>query len=153
FGFLLASAIYMGWSDPRLGLPEAMRSPLHAVYVAVSSFGLFGIFVFTQRVFRPASGAARGAVIAAGVAMALAWAVYGAAEGFRVGVIKGPAYWRGFAVREAAIVWMAIESFLYWAQAKRRMQVGLAEPILVNRFLLWGIWAVAVSLMQLSDPA
>jgi hypothetical protein len=152
-GFLLAAVIYMGWSNPDLALPDSLRSALHGVYVASASFGLYGIFVFTQRVFRPASAVARRAVVAAGLAMVLAWIAYGVTDGFHVGVINGPAYWVGFAVREMAIVWMAVESYLYWAQLRRRMRVGLAEPILVNRFLLWGVWATAVSLMQLSDPA
>ena len=150
--FILATAIYLGWSNPAFALPGSLRSALHGVYVAASSFGLFGIFVFTQRVFRPESGVARRAVVAAGITMLLAWIAYGWMEGFRVGVINGPAYWVGFAVRQAAIVWMAVESYLYWAQLRRRMHVGLAEPILVNRFLLWGVWATTVSLMQLSDP-
>jgi hypothetical protein len=151
-GFVLATVIYMGWSSPSLALPDTLRSVLHGIYVAASSFGLYGIFVFTQQVFRPTSVAARRAVLAAGITMVLAWIAYGVTEGFRVGVINGPAYWVGYAVRQAAIVWMAVESFLYWAQLRRRIDVGLAEPILVNRFLLWGVWAVAVSLMQLSDP-
>jgi hypothetical protein len=151
-GFVLATAIYLGWSDPKLALPETVRSVLHAIYVATSSFGLYGVFVFTQRVFRPASAVAARAVIAAGAALVIAWVGYGVTERFHVGVINGAWYWVGFAVRQVGIVWMAVEALLYWAQLRRRMQVGLAEPILVNRFLLWGIWAVTVSMMQLSDP-
>ena len=152
-GFLLASAIYLGWSDDRLALPEPWRAPLHGLYIAVASFGLFGIAVFTQRVFRPRSALARRAVTATGLLLAFAWIAFGVTEGFAVGIVNGWAYWLGFAVREAAIVWLAVESLRYWGRVRRRLAVGLADPILVNRFLLWGIWAATVSVMQMTDPA
>jgi hypothetical protein len=152
-GFLLASAIYLGWSDARLALPEPWRAPLHGLYIAASSFGLYGIAVFTQRVFRPTSALARHAVTAAGIVLVFAWVAFGLTEGFAVAIVNGWAYWLGFAVRELAIVWLAIESLQYWTQVRRRLHVGLADPIVVNRFLLWGIWAIAVSIMQMTDPA
>ena len=86
------------------------------------------------------------------LALALAWIANGWADGFPVGVVNGPAYWIGFALRQAAITWLAVESFLYWSQGRRRLAMGLADPVVVNRFLLWGVFAATVSLMQLSDP-
>ena len=35
---------------------------------------------------------------------------------------------------------------------RRRLRLGLADPVLTNRFLLWGVWAGAVFLMGQADP-
>ena len=42
-------------------------------------------------------------------------------------------------------VWTAIESFRYRAMLRRRVALGLAEPGLANRFLLWGLAGVFAS--------
>ena len=73
-------------------------------------------------------------------------------EGFQVQIVNAWPYWINVAVRESALVWLTVESFLYWSQLRRRAKVGLADPLLVNRFLLWGVWAGTMSAMQLSDP-
>ena len=44
-----------------------------------------------------------------------------------------------------AFGWPAAESLAYHAKLRRRRALGLADPIVVNRFLLWGI-ACATSL-------
>jgi hypothetical protein len=75
-----------------------------------------------------------------------------AAPGFAVRVLNGPAYWIGFAVRIAALVWMAVEAFRYRGLLRRRVALGLAEPLVANRFLLWGLWALCAVAMGLSDP-
>jgi hypothetical protein len=39
-------------------------------------------------------------------------------------------------------VWTGLESFSYWSRMRKRMGLGLADPIVTNRFLLWGLVAV-----------
>jgi hypothetical protein len=151
-GSLLSSTVYMSWADPALALPAGLRRSLHALHLVASAIGLLGVCIFTQRVFRPGSRGARRAVIAAGVLSALSLVGVGLAEGFEVRVVNAPPYWVGFAVREAALVWMAVESFLYFGQLRRRQRLGLVDPLLANRFLLFGLWAGAMSVLMLSDP-
>jgi hypothetical protein len=67
-------------------------------------------------------------------------------------VLNGPAYWIGFLARQAGLVWMAVEAFRYRGLLKRRLRLGLADPLVANRFLLWGVWASIVALMGASDP-
>ena len=43
------------------------------------------------------------------------------------------------------------KSLRYWAAARRRMRLGLADPLVTNRFLLLGLWAVAWAAMGFSD--
>src|SRR5262245_16279983 len=72
-GTVLSSAVYMSWADPRLALPDGPRSVLHAMTLAFSSFGLFGILHFTQLVFRPQSARARRAVVIGSVVLVLSF--------------------------------------------------------------------------------
>lgn len=152
FGSVLAGVIYSRWGDPSLALPRALEAPLHGVYLAAISFGHVFVYIFTQRVFYPASTLVRRAVAAAAIALALAWLAFGFTAGFAVAVINGPSYWIGAAVRLLATVWLAVESFRHATRLRRRISFGLADPILANRFLLWGVWAAAVSIAQLPDP-
>lgn len=151
-GTLLSSAVYISWADPTVAMPPDWRPPLHALQFLANSAGMLGIAIFTQRVFRPQTAWARVAVLASIAIPVVAFAATAWIEGFEVRVIQNPLYCVAVASREAAMIWMTVESFLYYGQLRRRQRLGLADPMLVNRFLLWGIWAASMSLMQLSDP-
>jgi hypothetical protein len=42
----------------------------------------------------------------------------------------------------AEYVWTSIEAFRYRAMLQRRVRLGLADPTVANRFLLWGLMGV-----------
>ncbi len=149
---LLSSAVYLSWAEPGLALPAAWGPSLHALLFLANSAGMIGILMFTQRVFRPRARWARRAVALAAALSAVAFVVTATVERFEVRVIPNPTYHAVVAARVAAMVWMTVESLLYLGQLRRRQRLGLADPLLVNRFLLWGFWAGSVSLMQLADP-
>ncbi len=46
-----------------------------------------------------------------------------------------------------AFAWGGIESLRYWAAARRQLALGLADPVVVNRFLLWGTSGVTASVL------
>jgi len=43
---------------------------------------------------------------------------------------------------EVWYIWTAIEGLLEYRQARRRLKLKLSDPIVVNRFLLWGVMGV-----------
>jgi hypothetical protein len=47
-------------------------------------------------------------------------------------------FWLGMTLRVGVLGWNAGESFAYWARMRRRLRIGLADPVVTNRFLLWG---------------
>lgn len=49
-------------------------------------------------------------------------------------------------VQATALAWGAAEALGYWTQLRRRERLGLADPVLVNRFLMWAISAAAAGL-------
>jgi len=152
FGTVFSCILYMGWTDPSLAVPAVWRAPLQAMHIAANGTGLFGIWMFTWRTFRPDSAMARAAVVAVGATLLGTFAAIGIGDHFTPHVLPGPSYWISFAARVSGVVWMSIESFRYGALLRRRLRLGLAEPLVANRFLLWGAWAAAVVLLNLSDP-
>jgi hypothetical protein len=113
--------------------------------------GWAGVFFFTQRAFRPGERWAVALAIT-GVAMLLyglaAGTHYfqGAADRTALASSASPAIWVEFAA-VLAYSWTALEGFRCWAQARRRLRLGLADALVVNRFLLWG-WIGVASLLS-----
>jgi hypothetical protein len=62
----------------------------------------------------------------------------------------------GTAARIGSGVWGATEAFLYWRQMRRRASLGMAEPLVANRFLLWfgasASTALIMTVTSLSPP-
>ena len=44
------------------------------------------------------------------------------------------------------LLWGSAEALVYWRRMERRSQIGLADPAVTNRFLLWGIGAGAAGI-------
>ena len=115
--------------------------------LAALTLGWAGVFFFTQRVFRPGERWAL-ALALLGIAMLgyglIAGAAYIQAAPDRASLqsVHSPALWIEFA---AVLVysWTALEGFRCWAQARRRLKLGLADPLVANRFLLWGLVGVS----------
>ena len=58
---------------------------------------------------------------------------------------RGPWYELGFWARAGAFAWPAFESGRYAAAMRRRLAIGLGDPVLADRFRLWAISSCAVS--------
>ena len=49
-------------------------------------------------------------------------------------------------IQVAALAWGAAEALAYWVRLRKRARLGLADGVLVNRFLMWGVSAAAAGL-------
>lgn len=47
--------------------------------------------------------------------------------------------------RSLAVAWGAAEALVYYRGARRRRDLGLADPLVTNRFLLWGLGLAALT--------
>jgi len=105
------------------------------------SFLCQGLFIW--RVFRPEE---RWAGKLVGVLMAcLLTAVGGFAMRGAFATAEIPILWFGLWVagRVAASCWLSFEGFRYYGLMKRRLSLGLADPVVTNRFLLWAVAGVS----------
>lgn len=149
---LLSTSLYMGWSDPALALSSGVERGVNGAFHLLSVLGMTSLLVFAQRTFRADAPWARRAVVLGAGLMVASFAGLAFTEGFQVLVLNGFFYWALWTLRLACFLWVAVESLLYWGRMRRRRRIGLAEPLVTNRFLLWGSWATLVSVLACSDP-
>lgn len=145
--------VYGGMGDPRLAVPEAASRMLLGFAVLAMAIGAGAIYVFTWKVFQPERGWARAIVVAGCACLALGYAIEALHEGFAPVVFAGLGHWIGWAGRTAAMLGVAFESFRYWLRLRRRLRLGLADPVVTNRFLLWAIFAAGSTLNYVADLA
>jgi hypothetical protein len=110
---------------------------------AITILGLMAALWFNYRVFHSGESAGR---LLAGAGTALMWiglAYYVWAGGLAAPGRFGPEYWPFCAAQVLADLWVAGEALRFRAQMKKRLALGLVEPIVVERLGLWGYGALA----------
>ena len=106
--------------------------------VALNS-GTAAAYFFAYRVFHPRDARVRAVVTSLIVALVALWFIEAWLTHF---VAADPASWATRSadwLRAGALLWSGIESLRYWTMLKRRIALGLAEPLIARRFLLWGV--------------
>jgi hypothetical protein len=101
--------------------------------------GTVSAYVFNWKVFRPGSGWARAAVLAAAALFAITFAGRLATGAYTLPVrLDG---WQHLSSANviACLLWGSFESLRYHGLMRRRVRLGLADPVVANRFLLWGL--------------
>jgi hypothetical protein len=116
----------------------------------LSVVGVFAGAAFNYLVFRSGVAWARALLAGIGLALIVGYAGYGASGGFSDARFTGGWYALLYGTYMAAAAWVLVEPFLFWTTMRRRLRVGLAEPLEVNRFLLWGIGSLLRFLMLVS---
>lgn len=144
--------VYGGMSDPRLAVAEPLARTLLAFAVGAMAVGAAAAYVFTWKTFRRDRLFAK-VIVAAGCACLAAGYALETHEGFAPVMFAGPGHWIGWLGRTLATFGIAFESFRYWAMLRRRLRLGLADPVVANRFLLWGVWAACSTLNFVADLA
>ena len=151
--FLLAGVI--GYSLMVAGAAPAMMERvelsrrLMATGYMLISVGVVLTYLFTWRVFRPTEswagiffGVAAVTVIFTGVPDNIPALSEPSAQ------LTGPAFfgfWLGMIARVGSGAWGAAEAIRYYCQMRKRLAVGLAKPLVTNRFLLWGLASLAAT--------
>jgi hypothetical protein len=145
--------VYGGMGDPRLAVSEPAARALLAFAVLAMAIGGAAAYVFTWKTFQPDRWWAKAIVVAGCACLALGYAIEALFEGFAPVMFAGPGHWIGWAGRSAAMLGIAFESFRYWRMLRRRLRLGLADPVVTNRFLLWTVWAACSTLNFVADLA
>jgi hypothetical protein len=149
-----------------IGFPLSGLAPFAGAFQLVFTFGgsFFSntgnclLMIFTVRVFHDASRLAWSAVGAAAALLAIQ------AVGHTVGqaLAQTPAeklhailLWSAGSLALSAIAWgwVAFEALRYHALLRRRVALGLADPIVANRMLLWGLMGAVATSCVLLDTA
>ena len=111
----------------------------HAWVIGASVLQLLTLMTLTwglRVIFRSQAGWAWGLMLALWLPGAAALGVVVAHPGGAPEA--GPIYFLGDLVNNMAVAWGACESFSYYAKMRRRLALGLADPMTTARFKLWG---------------
>jgi len=155
-GFLgaIVAIPLLGISGFGRSLVGELQFPLLAVALFLLWVSLSSMTCFTWRAFRPAE--AWSAALTGGLALMTAAILIGVWHGATTG---DPAESSIVAARPwvllirlpftLGLIWTGIEAFRQYGMARRRLALGIGDPVIVNRFLLWG----CVSIFSLLNSA
>jgi hypothetical protein len=138
-----------------------MSLPIWFAGTFITQIGITMIFAFTWQVFRPAERWGKAIVVAGALIMlasllASTYALVNAApEANSQAVVRTPIF-LGMIGYSGCFLWTAIEGLVQYRNARRRLALGLADAIVVNRFLLWalfGLCATAINIASLTGNA
>jgi hypothetical protein len=139
---LLTAASVVGQAESSLALARTLMT-----LGTFSTFcGYVGLGVGCWRIYRPSE---RWPLLA--IALGTATVLAASATVAFAGEIatRELAFWPGVCVGALTFAWNALESFLLHGQLRRRLALGLADPEVVNRVLMWGVGSAAACAMTL----
>jgi hypothetical protein len=126
--------------------------PLATVSLLANALGMSCFFIFTVTVFRPSSLWAH---TLAGAAIAcMAMAAVAIVAGLALAPSHAPSFEVTFgwsatfnAVCLLCFAWMGVEGLLEWARSRRRLALGLSDPVISRRLLMWGLFGLFATLL------
>jgi len=137
-GYALLGAGHVAGLQPGL-LPRPAMVALIGVGQLASCSGVFAGVAFNYWVFRRGEVWAQALVVLAAATLATGYLGYGLSGGFAHGRIGGLWFWLDYGTYVAAGIWVLVEPLRYHAVLRRRLPFGLVEPLVVDRFLLYGV--------------
>ena len=158
--FLLWAFSYLIWDIPYAIVRADALVPAACSYASriVLALGNAAFALFIRAVFRPDARWATLLVVA--IVISLVAGVAGSAwigdwEG--INPLANPWYWLEYFGSFAPPVWLGAEGLAQYFRARRRLKLGLCEPMACNRFLLWGIagalWVILEGFATTNDFA
>jgi hypothetical protein len=160
YGVLIAVAVAHGTASAEL-MTFSERA-LRGLGQVLHDAGVTMTIVFVLSVFRPQE---RWAKVLAGVMLLSLWGGclgWELENGFRSSARGNAFWWMHYATIWTYPLWTTTESYRYYGLMRRRVALGLAEPLVTNRFLVWGtasigtllaVWISSISFFIPRDPA
>lgn len=138
--FLLWGLAYLCWQIPVATTNHPLTQPLFFVARVFSDAAMVVFASFTRITFRPQACWAKILVFA--IAIGVFTGVTGSiAVGDWEGIqpTDNPWWWVDWVAGFAAMGWVAVEGLIHYFNARERVRLGLCDPLVCNRYLLWGI--------------
>ena len=152
FGYMLRGAGMALAMLPREKSP-ALVSILLAAGHGSTIVGLTAALLFERRVFWPEARWPLAVMAALVSAMAIGWLGATTSGAFATGSYANRWVLLLTAGMLGTNLWVGIEPLVYHRKLARRIPLGLAEPLVADRFLLWGLGSLARAALILLGPA
>jgi len=138
--FFLWGFAYACWQIPIATANQPLTQPL---FFAGRVFTCAATIFFASFIWIAFRSQARWAKT---LVFAIAIGVFaGVAGSFAVGDWEGvrplsnPWWWADWTAAFVALSWVGVEGFINYLNARQRVRLGLCDPLVYNRYLLWGI--------------
>jgi hypothetical protein len=147
--FLVWSLSYLCWQLPIALETGSLAMPLLFAGRISEDIGSVTFALFLRVVFRNQERWATWLVVAVAVGMMVGiggslWV--GDWEGTRP--LSNPWWWLEIVGIVAVFAWTGIEGFIQHHKARQRLRLGLCDPTVCNRYLLWGLTGVVWTVYQ-----
>jgi len=142
--FLLWGLSYLCWQIPIATANQPLTQPLFFAGRALTDTAMIVFANFIWIAFRSRASWAKFLVFAiaisefAGVAGSVGMRDW---EGVRP--LSNPWWWVDWAAGMVTMVWIGVEGTIHYWNARSRVRLGLCDPLVCNRYLLWGITGIA----------
>ncbi len=153
FGYLLCAAgmglaLLSKTPTPSTVLVSTLLAAGHGCTIV----GLFAALWFERRVFWPEARWPFALIAGLMGAMGIGWLGAILSGGFATGSYASGWVQLLTAGMLGTNLWVGIEPLVYHRKLAKRVPLGLAEPLVVNRFLLWGLGSLARAALILLGP-
>jgi hypothetical protein len=139
--FVFNGLSYLFTDSPIIFGYEAILNEFSYIGRIFAALCALTIAAFTWRVFRAEAAWAKWAFWADGALLLLGLTV-SALEGDWEGTypLTFTGFWFEWLAGMGPFIWLAVESLRAYSRSRRKMRVGLGDPIVSNRFLLIGLY-------------
>jgi hypothetical protein len=151
FGYLLC-ALGMGTARFSPNASPALVTALLGTGYAATVLGLVTALIFQWRVFWPGERWPLWLIAGFAAAMVVGWAGAALAGAFASGGFESRWVWLLYTGMLGTNLWVGIEPLVYHRKLLKRVPLGLAEPLVADRFLLWGLGSLARAALVLMGP-
>ena len=128
-------------------LPPGWDVPVHMAGGLAISVAAIALGLFTWQVFRPDERWARLGFLAISALVITSFLVTLATPADFSSQVHTPTSRSSLVwllARGIFFAWACFESLHYWQAMRRRRELGLADPVVVNRFFLFGTWTAGM---------
>ena len=123
---------------------DGTRTAVALTHLTCSLTGNVAVCVFNWRVFRPDSPQAKALTVAVGGALLGLFAAQGISPGFLAFALGDGGPWAHATYLTSFVyLWAGTESTRYFLMMSKREKLGLADPVVTDRFRLWAIGTLA----------
>ena len=154
--FLLMGASFLLYQMPLVLQSEALETPFNFAARVTYCVSSVTLALFTRIVFRQTEAWASALVLGIAICLVIGVgfsALGGDWDGFS---LSNRWFWFEWVANTLPFGWIGVEAFLHYRSGRRRVRIGLLEPIVCNRFLLWmivGFLQLSVFLIMLAQYA
>jgi len=138
----LAGISYGFYTIPLMGDVGSLFTPLTFAGRVVYAISIYFMLEFTRSVFRSSEAWAGWLICALMLCLALGVGISSSQGNWDGYLVTSPWFWCEWFGYTLAPLWVAVEGIIAFRNARKRVRLDLCDPLVANRYLLWGLFGI-----------